>query len=134
GDVTGPCRVVIGIGLNVSVPVNAARVIDQPFTDLASHSGEKLDRNQVLAVLIEELAAGLADFEALGFPAFYDEWQEGDVYKGRSVVLSSGANVVEGVARGVNEAGALLLETAAGVRVMTGGEMSSSLRMARDES
>lgn len=132
GDVTGPCRVIIGIGLNVSMPQHAGRIIDQPFTDLTSQSSDNLDRNQILAVLIEELDNGLAEFEALGFPAFHEEWDAGDIYKGRSVQLSSGANLVKGVVRGVSAAGALLLETETGIRLMTGGEMSPSLRAASE--
>lgn len=130
GDVTGPCKVIIGIGLNVCIPETASHAIDQPFTDLASHSDDDLERNRVLAILIEELHTGLAEFGERGFLAFHDEWDAGDVYKGRSVELSSGANAVKGVVLGVNGAGALLLETDSGVRIMTGGEMSPSLRAA----
>lgn len=128
GDLTGPCRVIIGIGLNVSIPESAARAIDQPFSDLASHSDHTLDRNHVLAMLIQEMHAGLAQFEEDGFAAFHEEWDAADVYKGRSVELVSGSNKVKGVVRGVADTGALLLETDEGIRAMTGGELSYRLR------
>ena len=128
GDLTGPCRVIIGIGLNVNIPESAARTIDQPFSDLASHSHRQLDRNQVLAILIQEIHAGLTRFEEGGFAAFHAEWDVADVYKGRSVELTSGSNKVKGVVRGVSDTGALLLETDSGVRAMAGGELSCGLR------
>src|SRR5690606_25752062 len=78
GDLTGPCRVIIGIGLNVNIPESAAQAIDQPFSDLASHSDRALDRNHVLAILIQELHAGLACFEESGFAVFHDEWDAAD--------------------------------------------------------
>src|SRR5690606_22869911 len=34
GDVTGPCRVVIGIGINVHMPASAGASIDQAYSDL----------------------------------------------------------------------------------------------------
>jgi len=128
GDLTGPCRVIIGIGLNVNIPESAAPAIDQPFSDLASHSDQTLDRNHVLAILIQEMHAGLARFDERGFAAFHDEWDAADVYKGRRVELVSGSNKVTGVVRGVSGTGALLLETDSGIRTMAGGELSCRLR------
>jgi biotin-(acetyl-CoA carboxylase) ligase len=47
--------------------------IDRPWTDLATalaRQGELIARNELIALLLEELLAGLAAFEASGFEPF----------------------------------------------------------------
>src|SRR5690606_37975158 len=48
GEVAGPARAVVGVGLNVAMPATAAADIDQPWTDLATLStgATAPDRNQ----------------------------------------------------------------------------------------
>jgi BirA family transcriptional regulator, biotin operon repressor / biotin---[acetyl-CoA-carboxylase] ligase len=127
GDLTGPCKVVIGIGLNVQMPRTAAAQIDQAFSDLQTTSAP-LDRNWIAAALISELASGLDRFTRLGFGADRDEWESLDIYKGREVEVSSGSSSIRGSVQGVDDGGALLLNTPTGLRTITGGEVFPSLR------
>ncbi len=132
GDVAGPCKVVIGIGLNVRMPRSAATQIDQPYTDLESCFSGVPDRNYLVAQLVLELESGLAEFSRTGFSAFYSLWQDRDIYKGRLVELRSGSSVMQGVVQGINSSGALVLETDDGLKVITGGEVVPSLRPVGD--
>jgi len=128
GDAEGPCKVVIGIGINVKMPYSSAAAIDQAFTDLAANFERAPDRSRIVAVLVRGLTAGLGVFARHGFAAFAPRWNDIDVYKGRDVEISSGATRRVGRALGVSETGALLLETEAGVVHIAGGELTPSLR------
>lgn len=128
GDVGGPCRVVIGIGINVRMPGAAAQQIDQPYTDLAANFGSKIDRNMIAAAMILELTRGLEEFERSGFSTFHSQWDDLDTYKGRMVELRAATTVTQGVVQGVDQSGGLILDTGDGVKVMAGGELHTTLR------
>lgn len=128
GEAEGPCKVVIGIGINVEMPFSSAAAIDQAFTDLASNFERGSDRSQVVAELVRSLTAGLAVFAKQGFVAFQQRWNDIDVYRGRDVEISSGNSRRVGRALGVSDTGALLLETETGVLHIAGGELTPSLR------
>ncbi|MEP4147251.1 MAG: bifunctional biotin--[acetyl-CoA-carboxylase] ligase/biotin operon repressor BirA [Halioglobus sp.] len=126
GDPAGACQVVVGIGLNVNMPGKVAEAIDQSWTDVSRiASGTQLDRNLLLAAILDELLPMLASFEATGFEAWRDEWLSLDAYAGVPVVLHSGSKKTAGTAMGVDSRGALLLQTAsAGIQPVYGGEIS----------
>lgn len=126
GDAAGTCQVIVGVGLNVAMPVVAASTIDQAWTDVETMGGTvRPDRNALLAALLNELLPLLANFEEQGFAPWRDEWLARDAFAGEPVVLHSGAQNMAGIARGVDERGALQLETAtAGVQSIYGGEIS----------
>jgi BirA family transcriptional regulator, biotin operon repressor / biotin---[acetyl-CoA-carboxylase] ligase len=129
GDALGPSAVVIGAGINLRLaPAMDAR-IGQPAADvetLLDGSGtQALDRNQLLATVLGELNRTLLEFEHAGFQAFRDAWQRRHVHQGCPVrlMLSGGASE-SGLARGVRDDGALLLETARGVKPFHSGDVS----------
>ncbi|MEM8564792.1 MAG: bifunctional biotin--[acetyl-CoA-carboxylase] ligase/biotin operon repressor BirA [Pseudomonadota bacterium] len=126
GDAAGACQVVIGVGLNVAMPKPAADAIDQTWTDLATvGAGECPPRSVLLASLLNELLPLLADFEHRGFSPWRAAWLELDAYADAPVQLYTGGVVTEGIARGVDSRGALLLETPdKGLQSIYGGEIS----------
>jgi BirA family transcriptional regulator, biotin operon repressor / biotin---[acetyl-CoA-carboxylase] ligase len=126
GDASGTCQVVVGVGLNVDMPADTARGIDQAWTDLAAISGDEPTpgRNALLAALLNELLPLLAGFQGSGFGVWQQAWLERDAHAGKSVILHVGEDTMAGTARGVDERGALLLETTVGVKAIYGGEIS----------
>jgi BirA family transcriptional regulator, biotin operon repressor / biotin---[acetyl-CoA-carboxylase] ligase len=128
GDVSGPCKVVIGIGLNIDMPMLAGRGIDQPFSDLKSMRSVTVDRNLLASVLVSELVSAIKLFQKAGFEPFRDEWQQADVYLGQPVEIQSGQHKQSGLCAGVDEAGRLLLDTTEWVQRIAGGEVMPSLR------
>lgn len=125
GDAAGSCRVVIGVGLNVAMPTAAAGAIDQAWTDVKSITpGQYPKRNRLLAALLNELLPLVADFEQQGFARWRDDWQSLDAFAGAPVILNTGTTQLGGIARGVDERGALQLETTTGVQSVYGGEIS----------
>lgn len=125
GEQSGPSRVVLGLGMNLRLSEDEADGIDQPWTSLDQlPGGAGLSRNRVVAVLLDDLVSVLSRYEEQGFNVMIPEWRKHDLYDGRKVLLQMGSRQIEGVHRGVEASGALLLETADGVRAYHGGEVS----------
>lgn len=121
GDPEGRCRAVIGIGINVAMPAAATATIGQPWSDLANL---RISRDALAAAVLTELLPLLRDFSTTGFAAHRAEWEASDHYRDRPVTITIGSNRREGIARGVNERGALALECADGLHWFSGGEVS----------
>jgi BirA family biotin operon repressor/biotin-[acetyl-CoA-carboxylase] ligase len=126
GEAAGPAYIVVGIGINVRLPraalVQLAAEAVQAV-DLAT-LGEAPARNRLAAVLIAELALALVEFGARGMSAFADEWQAADALNGRPVQVLHGGQALDGLARGVDGDGALLLEAGGRRQRILSGEVS----------
>ena len=72
----GASDVVIGIGLNVSLPDNAIEKVDQAITDLTRIGAGTVSRNRLAAFIIDDLLKMLMDYQAGGFSSFIDDWRE----------------------------------------------------------
>jgi BirA family biotin operon repressor/biotin-[acetyl-CoA-carboxylase] ligase len=124
GDMLGPSDVVIGIGLNCTLPPGMAPKIGQPACALDEICAAMPTRNRLLAVLLVELKSVLQKFEYEGFAAFREEWELCHCYQNMPVSLHLGdGQIITGIARGVSDSGALCLETAQGMRSFNSGEV-----------
>ncbi len=125
GEALGPSAVVIGIGVNVRLSADTTARIDQPAADLETACECAVDRNALLAAVLTELNTVLLEFERAGFHPLREEWQRRHVHQALGVrVTLPGGMHESGVARGVDENGALLLETAQGLRKFHSGDVS----------
>mgnify|MGYP005811708771 CR=1 FL=1 len=124
GQALEPSHSVIGIGLNLNMPEKSALEIDQRWTDLQSHSDNTVDRNLLSAQLIDCLGRRLAQHSEHGLSAMLDEWHNFDIYLNKRVKLLTGDRVTQGICRGINNQGALLLEVNGQVKPIYGGEVS----------
>jgi BirA family transcriptional regulator, biotin operon repressor / biotin---[acetyl-CoA-carboxylase] ligase len=125
GDMLGPCAAVIGIGLNVQLPKSVLDTIDQPATDLARAGLADLDRNAILAALLSALASALERFARDGFSAFRQQWQACSASQQRPVrVVLPDGEVVRGRMLGVDDQGALRIDTGQAVRRVFSGELT----------
>lgn len=123
GEGEGPSTLVAGLGLNVRMPPEAMRNIDQPWVDLGS-LGSPPNRSRLAGVLINALADALVQYETRGLEPFLGPWRRLDHYHDRSVVLLRGEERIPGRCAGIAEDGALLLETDKGRERFHGGEIS----------
>jgi BirA family biotin operon repressor/biotin-[acetyl-CoA-carboxylase] ligase len=122
GEAMGPCDAVVGVGLNVRMPP-VADGIDQPWCDLASLAPPP-GRNALAARLLEHLLPALARFDRDGLAAFAPRWAAFDALAGRPVRLLQGGQACDGIALGIDAAGALRVRHADGERAWHGGEAS----------
>ena len=125
GDMLGPTVAVIGIGMNLKLSDGIKARIDQGATDLFAITGEMPDRNKLLAALLVELVTVLREFERQGFAPFREEWVHCHGFENKCVTLHlPDGSSQEGVVHGVGEDGSLLLQTTAGNRGYSGGEIT----------
>jgi BirA family biotin operon repressor/biotin-[acetyl-CoA-carboxylase] ligase len=116
---------VIGIGLNVRLPPQIASAVDVAAGALDGVMPFAPSRNLLLAGLLDGLAAMLDEFARSGFAGLIEEWLARNAHAGQRVaILAEGAVPVEGRCAGVDADGALLLETATGLRRIVSGEVS----------
>jgi BirA family biotin operon repressor/biotin-[acetyl-CoA-carboxylase] ligase len=126
GEAAGPAYVVVGIGINLRLPPATQAAIAAgglEATDLAS-LGNAIARNTLAAALVAELALMLEEFGARGMAAFADEWRDADALAGRRVRVLQDGRDLEGMARGVDADGALLVDAPDGRRRVLSGEVS----------
>ncbi|MDX1304214.1 bifunctional biotin--[acetyl-CoA-carboxylase] ligase/biotin operon repressor BirA [Photobacterium sp.] len=124
GQTGEAAHLVIGMGLNVAMTAQEGTGIDQAWTNLVQACDDLPERNQLAAALIERLHETLTAYEKIGLGGFIDRWNKLDNFLNRPVKLLIGERVVEGIARGIDKQGALLLETDAGIEPYIGGEIS----------
>lgn len=119
-----PYRGVIGVGLNVNMPADAARCIEQPWTDVRTALSGDASRNQLAALVLERLLAAVAQFQATGLSSFIEEWRQYDIMPGKTAVLRWPSGHVTGVVEGIDALGELLLSVGGEVRRYCYGEVS----------
>src|SRR5450759_3336291 len=124
GDMLGPSAVVIGIGLNCTLPASLVPQIGQPACALDEVCAAMPTRNQLLAVLLQELARVLQEFAQGGFAALREEWERYHIHQDMPIQLQmADGQTVNGIVRGVSASGELCLETAQGMRRFNSGEV-----------
>lgn len=128
GDPADVCHVVIGIGVNVNMLASDRTNIDQPWTSMRTELGLCVDRNELVCELNRQLSRYLDMHLKEGFAALLDEWQANHLWQGRTVMLTTGAEPVEGVVLGVDRTGAIRLRVAGVERHFSGGELGLRLR------
>jgi BirA family biotin operon repressor/biotin-[acetyl-CoA-carboxylase] ligase len=124
GDANGPCKAVIGVGLNVCMPTAAAADIDQSWTDISQIIPGSIGRNRLLAAVLGELLPLVFSYEREGFNRWRQRWLQRDAYADRRVVVRSGSHEIAGAVAGIDLSGALLLDTGSGIQAIHGGEVS----------
>lgn len=124
GDPTGECEVVIGVGINCTLPEHIAQEISQPWTTLDSVWQRPISRNALVAALANHLTDMLEGYEQQKFASWRAAWAAADIYRDRSVAIILPTRKVYGVAKGVAESGALRLEINGSIEEFNGGEVS----------
>ncbi|MCK8047302.1 bifunctional biotin--[acetyl-CoA-carboxylase] ligase/biotin operon repressor BirA [Shewanella sp. 1CM18E] len=123
GQTDSECNLVIGIGLNMAMGEQHAAQIDQPWSDLTGQQTMP-DKTELLVLLQKQLHQDLTLFQGSGLTAFTGRWAAADLFEGQAVKLLMGQDEVHGICRGIDDQGAILLETDAGVQSFIGGEIS----------
>ncbi len=119
----GATWAVIGIGLNLVMPDELEARIGRPVAAMPWLA--RMDRDALVAALLDGLAGALREFARTGFGAFSARWNRLHAYQGRPVVILDRGEVLhEGLAAGVDDAGRLLLDTDAGRVAIVAGDVS----------
>ena len=116
--------IVVGVGLNVAMPNSGGNDIDQPWTDLGSHSAVALTRNEVGGQLLGALVPLLSSWQVGAFSQWRESWSRRDLMAGHQITVQQGNHSISGRADGVDHSGALRVVTNEGLTVVQSGEAS----------
>lgn len=81
--------IVIGIGVNLNMPIATLSTIDQPATSVLKETGKPLNLEKFLLVLAKSLRRRYITGSAC-IDALYHEWRECNAIIGREIEVSSG--------------------------------------------
>ena len=110
GDADQKIWAIIGVGINIHKNAALSTAVG---SEIAALGGSAIDRNALLAALADALAAALPQFEREGLAPFATRWQRLHAHADMPVmILEAGQLLHQGVARGIDDSGCLLLETA----------------------
>jgi BirA family biotin operon repressor/biotin-[acetyl-CoA-carboxylase] ligase len=123
---------VVGVGLNINelpglIGEGSPQGQNSPFSTGFAALTElqpELTAPTVLALIVPALAQALLNFSYSGFAAWHPAFERRDLTVGRAVT----AGALDGIARGVNAQGELLVQTPQGLHTISGGEVSLRLQ------
>ena len=125
GELSGVCKIVVGLGINVKMKHYRNIEIDREWTDIHSNApGWRLTRNQLTAHLISACALSMRDFESNSVTGLSRRWARWDCMQNANVHVADDVNTQYGIARGIDAHGCLLLETDTGVEHISVGDVS----------
>jgi BirA family biotin operon repressor/biotin-[acetyl-CoA-carboxylase] ligase len=114
---------IVGIGLNLAMPDELEARIGRPVAAVPWLA--RMDRDALMAALLDGLAQALQAFAATGFAAFSARWNLLHAYQGQPVTIIDRGDVLhEGLAAGVDDGGRLLLDTEEGRIAIVAGDVS----------
>jgi len=123
----GAIWAVTGVGLNLVMPDELEARIGRAAA--AAPWLARMEREALMAALLDALAACMVQFDQAGFGAFCARWNRLHAYRGSSVtIVDRGVILHQGVAAGVDDGGRLLLDTAAGRIEVVAGDVSLRLK------
>jgi BirA family biotin operon repressor/biotin-[acetyl-CoA-carboxylase] ligase len=122
-DVRGCEYVILGLGINVMLAAYPPDVAVRA-TSLEEELGRAVDRGLLLAECLSALACRYEDLQAGRTRVVLDAWRARAARTlGRRLRWEIAGSIVEGVAENVDETGALVVRTPAGIITVTAGEV-----------
>ena len=118
--------VVVGIGVNLTEDAFPQELINVA-TSVAKESGRKPERETILKSLLSALSRWYSLLhETDGAEKIVAAWTSRSSYaSGRMVQVTNGDEVLQGITRGVENDGALRLETTRGIELIRAGDVTS---------
>ena len=124
GDPSGYCQVIIGVGINVNMPKIYSGYIDREWANTKKLLNPGVSRNKLASMIIEQLLLLLFDYKKSKSLSYRDQWLMYDNSIGKKVELIMMNNTVEGIVRGIDLSGGLILEVDGIEKIFSGGEIS----------
>ena len=119
----GGAACVVGVGFNLDLAPGDSGGIDQPWTDFAREFGRVPGRSSLAARAANAILDACEQYRDRGLAAFATRWAERDALRDRQVRVLPAGRPIEGVARGIDKDGALLVEHSGGVIRCGSGEV-----------
>lgn len=124
GELSGTATVIVGIGLNHRLPAETVTELDRAVTDIQQLTGNQgPGRNVIAGAILKRCLAGFPEYAGSGFAPWRERWAGLDILRDTAVTVDGGM-MKSGIARGVAEDGALLLEHMGLQHRIVSGEVS----------
>ena len=119
---------IVGIGLNLAMPDELEQRIGRAAAAVPWLA--RMERDTLLAALLDGLAEALRLFDRAGFAAFSARWNLLHAWQGQTVsIVDRGETLHEGLAAGVDDTGRLLLDTGHGRIAIVAGDVSLRVKV-----
>lgn len=115
--------------ISVGIGVNAGNKLPDDLTDAAALNEIlkiDIDRAELLALFLLEFERVYEVFKKTGFAEFVPEYNENIAYMDEDVTIDSGFGIINGVNKGINEDGRLVIETEKGFEKVISGTLRRS--------
>ena len=125
-DVSQATWIVIGIGINLTADDGVENSIKRPIASLDQISQIKsMDADVLWLAILKELAETIEVFEQHSFVKFQGEWNSWDIYKNQNCTIVQNEQIqFEGLERGVDAEGHLLIESEHKIQKIISGDVS----------
>jgi len=116
--------VIVGIGINIKDPKQGWPTdIAQTVTALQSHQHEPISRLQCAAAVLKSIDYWYHSYITQGFTPVRKAWWQAHVASNQKVRVHDGKTYIEGIAKALDDDGALLLATQHGTQRIIAGEL-----------
>ena len=111
-------HLVLGMGLNVNWNPEMEKTLLYPTSSIFAESRERVSREEIMVNLLKKLELSYYEVgrDMEHTERFYEKWNEKSLILGKTVVIETGKERIEGEAAGIDRNGALTLITAGGDR------------------
>jgi BirA family biotin operon repressor/biotin-[acetyl-CoA-carboxylase] ligase len=125
-DSTQSTWIVIGIGINLTATADLENSIQRPIASLDQISQAKtIDADVLWLAILKELAEIIEIFEQHSFAKLQEEWNSWDIYKNKTCTIIHNDQIQhEGIERGVDDQGHLLIESENKIQKIISGDVS----------
>ena len=127
GQHAGVVDLVIGVGINFSLPEQLLRKINQSVIDISRLSDRSFSRNEIAAEIINELINLLSVFPDRGFNHYIEDWRRRDIGKGCDAELLLPGKKISGQILDIDENGNLIMSNNNKLLKFSSGELSLRL-------
>ncbi len=116
--------VVLGFGVNLKAPSDGwPAEITQKVTDMESISHQRINKLELAASILNALDQWYEIYLKDGFAPLRTAWWQAHAASGDNVRVHHGNAYIEGVATALDDDGALLLQTSAGIQRIIAGDL-----------
>lgn len=125
-DASQATWIVIGIGINLTADDGIENSIKRPIASLDQVGQIKsMDADVLWLAILKELAETIEVFEQHSFVKFQGEWNSWDIYKNQNCTIVQNEQIqFEGLERGVDAEGHLLIESEHKIQKIISGDVS----------
>ena len=111
---------VLGIGININNSLAAHPVLKSTATSLVDETASRWSLAHVLRSSLQYLSTELHNLSSSPQDSL-NRWQKWCVLQGHAIAVTVGEREVQGICRGIDEQGGLLIDTGAGIEQVLAG-------------